>query len=160
MKGDEKDAMKPNKRRSKLGGRNGILLSLALVIIGVVFTLVLATLSMVNYSWPSEISESAVTGIGIGFIVVGVLLLFLYRKMEDPTYAKEMAVLGTDERNVMINYKARAKAFDIVLLTVCVLFAISMIFSVAIQLILPLNFILVVGLLSNLLLQRKYKKEM
>ena len=161
MKGDDEDVMKPYFWWQKTNETKLTILSLALIIMGIIVTFAVVTLSSANYTWPNENFENTAVGAGIGLIFMGVLMLYLHRWIKkNPHLAKEMAISSTDERNLLILNKAKAKTFEITLLAITIVYLITIIFTDSPQQILPLALIMIVAGSSYLLLQRKYKKEM
>jgi len=161
MKGDDEDVTQSKIFRFNISETNGIRLSWALVIIGIVLIFAVAALALVDYTWPTENLDSAVAGTGTALVFVGMLMLLAQRSIrKNPQYAKEVAISNKDERNILIRNRANARAFEIVFPLTMVVYAVTFVFSDSIQQTLPLSIILCVMAVSSLLLTRKYKKEM
>jgi len=67
---------------------------------------------------------TVLVGVGLGLFVSGSIMLFENRaRRKNPQYAQERAIEESDERNIMIVNKAKARAFDVTVL-LCVIFSI------------------------------------
>ena len=107
-------------------------------------------------------------GLGVGLIVAASIRLLSYRKIRaDPRLAKEVEIAGTDERNLSLMNKAKAKAFEIGIVLLSVFTVIYLITDVTtnsevLQQNVPIVMIciMLVMLFGYSLLYRKYVREL
>ena len=153
MKEEEKGVMQPNT-------------IWALVPIGVVIIIAAAVWFIIFPDSKNVLSVAC--GAGVALITMGVVLFINGNRMRKkyPQRIRELEIINGDERNIQINYKAKAKAFDIITVSVSFAFMVFLIFSILYSDVLMLAVGVVLCVIGStmalcfVLLNRKYQKEM
>ena len=137
----------------------------ALVLIGII--LVITGAVWVTIIPDSNDNSGTVCGVGIGLIIIGTLLLNGDRmRRKYPQRTRDLEILNADERNLQIMYKAKAKAFDIILVSTSfamLLFLLgSIIYTDKLLLEVGVALCVILSMMSLILIlfNRKYQKEM
>jgi len=137
----------------------------ALVLIGII--LVIAGAVWVTIIPDSNDNSGTVCGVGIGLIIIGTLLLNGDRmRRKYPQRTRDLEILNADERNLQIMYKAKAKAFDIILVSTSfamLLFLLgSIIYTDKLLLEVGVALCVILSMMSLILIlfNKKYQKEM
>lgn len=114
-------------------------------------------------SIPEVISTLPYLFIGIGAGIFGhnlaeVSTILSYRK--DPTLAKSVEIEEKDERNIAIRNKAKAKAYDLMIIVFGVLLLSFALIDADLSLILTIVFAYLFIVITNIYYLNRYNKEM
>jgi len=143
--------MKANKRREYL------ILFVSLIVISLGFYLVIYANSLTD---SLNLLPYFIIGIGcIGFGYTGGKILSDHYKKKNPDLLEEFEIEATDERNQLIGYRAKSKAFEAYLMIFGLLIAALALVGIDLWLILLLACAYLATIIYMLILTSKYSKE-
>ena len=136
---------------------------LLFLLIGLIIFIVGAVLTKFTKYLPETIQTLPFILIGIGAGVFGQNLgnlINLYLMKKNPQLAQVQKIEAQDERNITITNKAKAKAYDLMVIAFGILLLMLSLMNVALTTILALVITYLLVVFSNIYFINKYSKEL